>query len=127
MVYLPTYLVSIIPFEYLLAAFDLFVIGAVYFYMSFMTRKEKGNGWIGKVLGRLKKYRIHTIAMLIISYFILSGLVGQLGNVIASNQITYIQKLFMINLSFVIIGILFILVFFDKIRLFRREDHERVN
>jgi len=127
MVYLPTYLVSIIPFEYLLAAFDLFVIGAVYFYVSFMTRKQKGNGWIGKVLGRLKKYRIHTIAMVILSYVVLSAMVGQLGNVIASNDITYIQKLFMINLSFVVMGILFILVFFDKIRLFRREDHERVN
>lgn len=121
MVYLPTYLVSIIPFEYLLAAFDLFVIGAVYFYVSFMTRKQKGNGWIGKVLGRLKKYRIHTIAMLVLSYFVWSGLIGQLGKVIANNQITYLQKVFVVNLSFVVIGILFILIFFDKIRLFREE------
>ncbi|MEM5592054.1 hypothetical protein AAHH67_10565 [Niallia circulans] len=123
MVYLSTYLVSIIPFEYLLAAFDFFVIGVVYFYVSFMTRKQKGNGWIGKVLGRSKKYHLHTIAMLILSYFVWSGLIGQLGNVIASNQITYIQKVFVVNLSFVVIGILFILIFFDKIRMFRRVTH----
>ncbi|MEK4973598.1 hypothetical protein NSQ89_14665 [Niallia sp. FSL R7-0648] len=121
MVYLPTYLVSIIPFEYLLAAFDLFVIGAVYFYVSFMTRKQKGNGWIAKVLGRLKKYHLHTITLLIFAYFALSGIVFQLGNLIASNHITYLQKIVMINLSFIVIGVLFILIFFDKIRLFREE------
>ncbi|PAD85433.1 hypothetical protein CHH55_23500 [Niallia circulans] len=86
-----------------------------------MTRKQKGNGWIGKVLGRLKKYRIHTIAMVILSYFVLSAMVGQLGNVIVSYQITYLQKIVMINLSFIVIGVLFILFFFDKIRLFREE------
>ncbi len=118
------------PEYILIAAFDIFFFIMFYLVSSLLTRDRgeeiaddtKWNRVLLKAFNLIKKFHVHTVLSICLAFLMINSLLAQVGDLLVNQNMTYLQKVFMINLSFVVIGILFLLIFFEKIRLFRKDD-----
>jgi len=113
----------------LVATIDITVILTLYLSISLIYRDmekggEKAPKWLLKAERILIKYKLNIITYILLSVWFVSGVLKKVSDIISSNTMTDLQKFSMINVGFVLIATLVLFMFFNKIRLFKKDKAE---
>ncbi|MGE7191959.1 hypothetical protein [Lysinibacillus fusiformis] len=113
----------------MVATIDIAFILGLYLSISLIYRDmekgdEKAPKWALKVERIVFKYKLHIITYLLLSVWFVSGVLKKVDHIISSSSMTELQKFSMINVGFVLIATLVLFMFFDKVRLFKKDKAE---